>query len=40
MIEGFLGRMKNIHHPEGGRREYHTTNTIGFDRLDLAWDPA
>ena len=40
MIEGFLGRMNNIHHPEGGRRDYHTTNTIGFDRLDLAWDPA
>jgi cytochrome P450 len=40
MIEGFLGRMKHIHHPEDGRRDYHTTNTIGFDRLDLAWDPA
>lgn len=40
MIEAFLSRMKNIRRPEGGRFEYHTTNTIGVDRLDLVWDPA
>lgn len=39
MIEGFLSRMNNIRMPEGGRYEYHTTNTIGIDRLDLVWDP-
>jgi cytochrome P450 len=40
MLEAFLSRMKNIRMPEGGRYEYHTTNTIGLDRLDLVWDPA
>lgn len=40
MLEAFLGRMRNIRRPEGGRYEYHTTNTIGVDQLDLEWDPA
>ncbi|MCW1431626.1 cytochrome P450 [Novosphingobium sp. JCM 18896] len=40
MLEAFLGRMRNIRLPEGGRYEYHTTNTIGIDVLDLEWDPA
>ncbi|TDW59951.1 cytochrome P450 [Novosphingobium sp. PhB55] len=40
MLEAFLGRMRNIRQPAGGRYEYHTTNTIGVDRLDLEWDPA
>lgn len=40
MIEAFLSRMKNIRRPEGGGFVYHTTNTIGVDRLDLEWDPA
>ncbi|MBU6266257.1 MAG: cytochrome P450 [Sphingomonadales bacterium] len=40
MLEAFLGRMRNIRRPEGGRYEYHTTNTIGVDVLDLEWDPA
>jgi hypothetical protein len=40
MLEAFLGRMRNIRLPEGGRYTYHTTNTIGIDQLDLAWDPA
>ena len=40
MLEAFLGRMRNIRRPEGGGFAYHTTNTIGVDRLDLVWDPA
>lgn len=40
MLESFLGRMCNIRLAEGGRYEYHTTNTIGVDMLDLEWDPA
>ncbi len=40
MLEAFLSRMHNIRRVEGGRNEYHTTNTIGFDYLDLEWDPA
>lgn len=40
MLEAFLGRMRNIRLPEGGRYIYHTTNTIGIDQLDLEWDPA
>ena len=40
MLEAFLGRMRNIRRPAGGRYEYHTTNTIGVDMLDLEWDPA
>jgi len=40
MLEAFLGRMRNIRRPEGGAYEYHTTNTIGVDRLDLVWDRA
>jgi hypothetical protein len=32
--------MRNIRQPENGGYEYHTTNTIGVDRLDLVWDPA
>lgn len=40
MLEAFLSRMRNIRRPEGGGYEYHTTNTIGVDRLDLTWDPA
>lgn len=39
MLEAFLGRMRNIRRPDGGRYEYHTTNTIGVDLLDLEWDP-
>lgn len=40
MLEAFLSRMRTIRLPEGGAYEYHTTNTIGVDRLDLVWDPA
>jgi cytochrome P450 len=40
MVEAFLGRMRDIRLPEGGRYTYHTTNTLGVDQLDLAWDPA
>jgi cytochrome P450 len=40
MLEAFLGRMRNIRRPEGGRYEYYTTNTVGVSRLDLEWDPA
>jgi len=40
MIEAFLSRMNNIRPKPGGRAEYHTSNTIGFDYLDLEWDPA
>lgn len=39
MLEACLSRMRNIRRPEGGRYEYHTTNTIGVDLLDLEWDP-
>lgn len=39
MLEAFLSRMRNIRRPKGGAYEYHTTNTIGVDRLDLVWDP-
>ena len=38
MIESFLARMGNIRLREGGRFEYHTSNTIGIDCLDLEWD--
>ena len=40
MIESFLSRMKAIHIPEGEGFEYHTSSTIGLDRLALAWDPS
>lgn len=40
MLEAFLGRMRNIRLCEGGRYEYHTTNTVGIAKLDLEWDPA
>ncbi len=40
MLEAFLSRMRNIRRPDGGAYEYHTTNTIGVDRLDLVWDRA
>lgn len=40
MLEAFLGRMRNIRRPAGGRYEYQTINTIGITRLDLEWDPA
>lgn len=40
MLETFLGRMRNIRLPEGGRYEYYTTNTVGVAQLDLEWDPA
>ncbi|MFA7603025.1 MAG: cytochrome P450 [Novosphingobium sp.] len=40
MLEAFLGRMRNIRMPEGGRYEYHTNNTVGIGVLDLEWDPA
>jgi cytochrome P450 len=40
MLETFLSRMHAIRIPEGGRFEYHTTNTLGVDRLDLVWNPA
>jgi cytochrome P450 len=39
MIESFLSRMNNIHIPEGEPFEYHTSSTMGLDRLALAWDP-
>ena len=40
MIEAFLSRMDAIRLVPGGRFEYHTSNTIGLDYLDLEWDPA
>ncbi len=40
MLQSCLSRMRNIRRPEGGRYEYHTTNTIGVDRLDIEWDLA
>ena len=40
MIETFLRRMNNIRVPDGASAEYHTSNTIGLDRLPLEWDPA
>ena len=40
VIESFLARMNNIRRPADGAFEYHTSNTIGIDRLDLEWDPA
>ena len=40
MLESCLSRMHNIRRPQGGRYEYHTTNTIGIDRLDIEWDQA
>jgi len=40
MLQSFLARMRNIRRPTDGRYEFHTTNTIGVDRLDLEWDPA
>ncbi len=39
MIETFLRRMKDIHIKPCGGFAYHTSNTIGLDYLDLAWDP-
>ncbi len=38
VIESFLSRMNNIRIPDGESFEYHTTSTIGVDRLPLAWD--
>lgn len=38
MIETFLSRMDNIRLRPGGRVEYHASNTIGLDYLDLEWD--
>ena len=38
MIESFLSRTENIRMAQGGRFEYHTSNTIGIDKLDLEWD--
>jgi cytochrome P450 len=40
VIESFLARMKDIHIPAGETFQYHTTSTIGIDRLALAWQPA
>ncbi|WP_052223148.1 cytochrome P450 [Novosphingobium malaysiense] len=40
MIETFLARMNAIRIAPGGRCAFHTSNTIGLDCLDLAWDPA
>lgn len=40
MIARFLQRTKSIRLKPGGRRAYHTSNTIGLDNLDLEWDPA
>jgi cytochrome P450 len=38
VIESFLARTKNLRLPNGGAFEFHTTSTIGLDRLTLAWD--
>lgn len=38
VIETFLSRMNNIHIPAGSEFSYHTTSTIGVDRLHLAWE--
>jgi len=40
MIETFLRRMSNFRVPEGAKCEYHSTNTIGLDRLVLEFDRA
>ena len=38
MIETLLRRMNNIRIRSDGGFAYHTSNTIGLDHLDLAWD--
>ncbi len=38
MLESFLSRMNNIHIVEDEAFEYHTANTIGVDRMVLAWE--
>lgn len=38
MIEAFLSRMRNIRLVEGGRYQFHASNTIGVDCLDIEWD--
>jgi len=40
VIETFLRRMNNIRMPDENSFEYHTTSTIGVDRLDLEWERA
>lgn len=40
MIEKCLSRMGDIRLKPGGRAQYHTSNTIGLDYLDIEWDPA
>ena len=40
MIETFLRRMASFRIPAGTKTEYHSTNTIGLDRLPLEWDLA
>jgi len=40
MIESFLARTRSIGIRPGGRVEYHTSNTIGLDCLDLEWEAA
>lgn len=39
MLETFLRRMRSIRLPDGAKCEYHSTNTIGLDRLVLEFDP-
>ena len=40
MLETFLRRLPVIRLADGGRYQFHTSNTIGVDCLDLQWDPA
>ncbi len=40
VIESFLSRTRELHMPESLPFAYHTTNTIGVDRLHLAWSRA
>jgi len=40
MIESFLARTRSIRIKPGGRTDYHTSNTIGLDCLDLEWEAA
>lgn len=38
VIEAFLSRMRNIRIAEGDSFAFHTTSTIGVDRLILTWE--
>lgn len=40
MIDAFLSRMRNIRIADGDSFTFHTTSTIGVDRLILEWEKA